>query len=321
VKRRTLIVGAAAAIAMPSLGRAQTRRRPLIGYIHPRTIAPTHSTLSSLRRAWEPLGHAEGETVLLRSAEDNSARIPSIVRELEEQGVKVLIAVGAETVMATSRATTRTPIVAIDLETDPVRSGLAASFNRPGGNVTGLFLDQPSLAAKWIDLLREAVPGLTRLALVWDPSTGTNQLDTATAVARGKGLDTTIVRWRELETFAVSLARLADGRTGLVLLTAPGFLLVSRQFAADALRARLPSIAFGAVYARQGLMMSYGPEAESFYGRAVHIAERILAGTPPAVLPIESPHRFELTINLATAKALGITMPTALMAQADEVFE
>jgi putative ABC transport system substrate-binding protein len=321
LKRRTLIVGAAAAMAMPSLGRSQTRRRPLIGYIHPRTIVPTHTTLSSLRRAWEPLGHVEGETVLLRSAEDDPARIPGIVRELEELGVKVLIAVGAETLLAASRTTTRTPIVAIDLETDPVRSGLAASFNRPGGNVTGLFLDQPSLAAKWIDLLREAVPGLTRLALAWDPSTGTNQLDTATSVAKSKGLDTTIVRWRELETFAASLSPLGDGRTGLIMLTAPGFQLVSRQFAADTLRAGLPSIAFLAVYARHGLMMSYGPEADIFYGRAIHFVDRILAGTPAAVLPIESPHRFELTINLATAKALGITLPTALVAQADEVFE
>ena len=305
-------------MAMPSLGRSQTRRRPLIAYIHPRTILPTHSTLMMMRRAWTALGYVEGETVLLRSAENDPARIPGIVRELEELGVKVLIVVGGEAVLAASRATTRTPIVAFDLETDPVRSGLAERFNRPGGNVTGMFLDQPSLAAKWIDLLREAVPGLTRLALVWDPSTGTNQLDTAQAVAKGKQLDTTIVSWRGIEDIASALAPLRDGRTGLIMLTAPGFQLVSRPFAAEAVRARLPSLA---IYARQGLMMSYGPEAESFYGRAMYFAEKILAGTPPAVLPIESAQRFELTINLATAKALGITMPTALVAQADEVFE
>jgi putative ABC transport system substrate-binding protein len=321
VKRRTLLAGAAAAMAMPSLGRSQTRQRSLIAYIHQRTIIPNHGTLSSLRRAWTPLGYVEGETVLLRSAEDDPSRIPGIVRELEELGVKVLFVVGGEAVLAASRATTRTPIVAIDLETDPVRSGLAASFNRPGGNVTGLFLDQPSLAAKWIDLLREAVPGLTRLALAWDPSTGTNQLDTARAVAKEKNLETTIVTWRGSDSFAASLAPLGDGRTGLITLTAPGFQLVSRQLAALALRARLPSIGFVATYARHGLMMSYGPEVDSFYGRGMYFAERILAGTPPAVLPIESPHRFELTLNLATAKALGITMPTALVAQADEVFE
>jgi len=321
VKRRTLLAGAAAAMALPSMGRSQTRRRPLIAYIHPRTILPTHSTLMMMRRAWTPLGYVEGETVLLRSAENDPARIPGIVRELEELGVKVLIVVGGEAVLAASRATTRTPIVAFDLETDPVRSGLAESFNRPGGNVTGMFLDQPSLAAKWIDLLREAVPGLTRLALGWDPSTGTNQLDTAQAVAKGKGLETTIVRWRGIDDFASALSPLGDGRTGLIILTAPGFQLVSLQLSAEALRARLPSIAFLAIYARQGLMMSYGPEAESFYSRGMYFAEKILAGTPPAILPIESAQRFELTINLATARALGITMPTALVAQADEVFE
>ena len=321
MKRRTLIAGAAAAIAMPSSGRSQMRQRPLVGYIHPRTIAPSHGALSNLRRTWIPLGYVEGETVLLRSAEDDPARVPGIVRELEGLGVKVLIAVGAETVLAASRATTRTPIVAIDLETDPVRSGLAASFNRPGGNVTGLFLDQPSLAAKWIDLLREAVPSLTRLALAWDPSTGTNQLDTSRAVAKDKSLETTLVMWRGTQDFAASLSPLGDGRTGLILLTAPGFQLVSRPFAAAAIHAGLPSIGALAVYAREGLMMSYGPDNDSFYGRVFHFVERILAGTPPAFLPIESPHRFELTINLATAKALGITMPTALVAQAAEVFE
>lgn len=158
-----------------------------IGYLHPRTIDPDHATLRVLRPAWQELGYAEGSSVLLRSGQNDAQRLTGLVQELIDQGAGVLIVVGAAAVRAASQVTRSTPNVAIDYETDPVRAGLAASLGRPGGNLTGLFLDQPSLAGKWIALLREAAATLRRIALLWDPATGRGQLDVALGVAQGAG--------------------------------------------------------------------------------------------------------------------------------------
>src|SRR5262249_14540549 len=138
----------------------------------------------------------EGKTLLLRSVEGDPQRLPGLVAELIKLEVGVLVAVGPETVRAASQATTSTPIVVIDLETDPVRSGLAASFGRPAGNVTGLFMDQPSLVGKWLQLLREATPQIERVALVWDPNIGPDQRDAATAAARAMGIEVLVVEMR-----------------------------------------------------------------------------------------------------------------------------
>ena len=182
MKRRWLLRAASGLVALPASAKAQSTRLPRkIGYLHPRTIAAGHPTLQLLRSQWQALGYVEGETVLLRSANDDDSRLPVLVRELIDSGAGVLIVVGAVAVRAASLTTRTVPIVAIDLETDPVRAGYAASFARPRGNVTGLFLDQPALAGKWIDLLREAAPDVRRIVLLWDRGTGIDQLEIARA--------------------------------------------------------------------------------------------------------------------------------------------
>lgn len=187
MKRRHLVPGLVCWPAWLHAARAALPGPPgRIGYLHPRTIAPDHPTLQLLRREWQRLGYVEGETILLRSAESDPRRLPQLVTELIAQHCGVLIVVGAAAVRAASKTTRTTPIVAIDLETDPVRSGLAQSFARPGGNVTGLFLDQPSLAGKWIELLREVSPGIERIGLVWDPGTSRDQLEIAQSVAAAR---------------------------------------------------------------------------------------------------------------------------------------
>ena len=159
MRRRELVVSSLGMLAGLTVLRAQTGRGShKMGYLHPRTIAPDHPTLVILRAAWRKLGYLEGETVLLRSAQDDLRRIPALLNELVGLDVGVVIVVGAAVVYAASQATRTLPLVAIDLETDPVRARYAASFARPGGNVTGLFLDQPSIAGKWIDLLRGRCP-------------------------------------------------------------------------------------------------------------------------------------------------------------------
>jgi putative tryptophan/tyrosine transport system substrate-binding protein len=323
LKRRVLISSALSLLGAPGIGHAQTPRVPgKIGYLHPRTVAPDHATLVILRTAWRKLGYVEGETVLLRSADDDAARLPLLVKELIAQGAGVLIVVGAAAVRAASQATKTVPIVAIDLETDPVRAGYAASYARPGGNVTGLFLDQPSLAGKWIDLLREAAPGVERIALLWDRSTGVDQLEIAKSVARAKGFEAVVLELGTIRNFDDALRGLGGKpRTGIVPMTSPGFVVVAASLAAAAQKYRLPTVGFLKTYARAGVLMSYGPIQEAYFPRAVTYADKILKGANAGDLPIEGPDHFELVINLKTARALGLTIPQSLLLRADEVIQ
>jgi putative ABC transport system substrate-binding protein len=244
------------------------------------------------------------------------------VAELIALKVGVLIVVGPEAVRAASVTTKTMPIVAIDLETDPVRAVLAASFAKPAGNVTGLFMDQPSLAGKWIDLLREAAPTISRLALLWDPSTGRDQLEIAQAVARAKGLETVVVEMSQREDFDAALRGLDNRqRFGIVQLASPGLIVVAAKIAAAAQRHRMPTISSLKAYARAGAMMSYGPVQEVYLQRAVVLADKILKGEKSGDIPIEQPNKFEFVINLTTAQALGLTIPASLLSRADEVIQ
>jgi putative ABC transport system substrate-binding protein len=309
--------------AAPGFPRAETQTVPgKIGYIHPRTIAPDHPTLIILRPVWQSLGYTIGDTVLLRSADDDPKVYPELVAELIRLGAGVLIVIGPEAVRAAGKVAS-VPIVAIDLETDPVRAGFAASYGRPGGRVTGLFLDQPSIAGKWIELLREAVPDLRRFALCYDPATTPHQRDAAMAAARAQGLDAAILEVVPATAHYEKLFRdLASGhKVGVVQLGSPGFAVAAASFAAAARQFKLPTISFFKNFARSGLLMTYGPVQEIYFRRAAVMADKILRGTPAGDLPIEGPDRFELAINLKTAEAIGVRMPSTLVVLADEVIE
>jgi len=320
IHRRRFGLTLAALTLLPETARARPKGK--IGYLHPVTASPSHIRISILKRAWELLGYREGETVLARSGEWNVQRLPDLVTELIAQGAGVLIVVGADAVRAAARTTKVVPIVAIDMETDPVETGLIASYARPGGNVTGLFLDVPSLATKWIELIREAVPRLERIAFAWQPSTGRNQLDIALSAAKAMGIEAVVIEIEPSGNFAAEFSRLADPKlTGIVQLTFPGASTTAPSFAAAAQRFGLPTMTFLRVSAKAGLLMSYGPSQEAYYPRAVEMADRILGGEKAAEIPVERPSRFEFVVNLKTAKALGLTVPATLLARADEVIE
>jgi|KBSSwiStaDraftv2_1062776.scaffolds.fasta_scaffold12326_6 putative ABC transport system substrate-binding protein len=325
MKRRefiTLFVGAAAAwpLVVKPLA-AQTAKRK-IGYVHPVTIRPSHVTFAMLRREWQRLGYVEGETVLTRSAEGDLQRLSEVIRDLVEKDVGVLIVVGADAVRVAAATTKTTPIVAIDMETDPVQTGLVASFARPGGNVTGLFLDLPSLANKWIELMREAIPGVERIAFAWQPSMGRTQLDVALNAARALGVEAIVLETLTTDDFVKSFSVLAGSkRTGIILLTFPGFATISARYAAAAQLHGLPTMSFLRSPTKDGILMSYGPKQEEYFPRAIQIADRILRGDRVADLPLERPTKFEFVLNLNTAKALGISIPPSLLARADEVIE
>ncbi len=315
--RRRFVGGVVGLMGAANLLHAQAPRPAgKIGYLALDLASPDNSNVLLLSAAWQRLGYVEGETLLLRFAERDAQRLPQLVAELIALKVGVLIVVGGEAVRIVSRATKVTPIVALDLETDPVRSGLAESFARPGGNVTGLFMDQPSLAGKWIELLREAAPTIERVALLWDPGTGRDQLEIGQAAARAKGLEPVVIEFSAATNFDDALRDLGRSRrTGIVVLTSPRF--PRGKVAAAAQKHRLPSIAFQANQSDAGILMSYGPNRKVYFPRVVVLADKILKGEKPGDIPIEQPTTFELAINLKTAKAIGLTIPQLLLARAD----
>lgn len=323
VKRREFLIRGGAAVGWPLAVRAQTPRAARkIGFLHPESLSPDVGSFSVSRSVWLRLGYVEGETVLLRSAEGEVSRLPELVAELIRHEIGVLIVVGPAAVRAAHRLST-VPIVAIDLETDPVRSRLAASLDRPGGNVTGLFMDQSSLAGKWIGLLREAVPQIERIALVWDPNSAPDQLEAAKTAASSLRIDALVLEVRKPEEFEEAFNSLGnERRTGVVLLSSPTLIALPRtRFGNAALKYRLPTITFLKSVAEAGALMAYGPNVEAYYPRAVILADKILNGEKAGGLPIERPDKFELVINVKTAKTLGLTIPPTLLALADELIE
>jgi len=321
MRRREVLALLCSLTMRPAVARAQASSSKLkIGFLHPRTIAPNSPTIQDLKPAWEKLGYSEPETVLLRSADGDPGRLPGLASELVDLGAGVLIVVGPAALRAASR--TKAPVVAIDLETDPVRSGLAASFARPGGNVTGLFLDQPSLAGKWLDLLLEAAPRIERVVLAWDPETVPDQLQAAQDAAGSRRIPTLVLEVRRPGDYENQFARIGDQpASGVIQLGSPGFSVSAKAFGLAAQRHALPSMVHLRPYAADGALMGYGPAREGYWSRAVVLADRILKGEKPGEIPIERPSQFELAINLKTAKALGLALPDTLLLQADEVIE
>jgi putative tryptophan/tyrosine transport system substrate-binding protein len=321
MKRREFIAGAGISIVMQGAVLAQASRK--IGYLQVQstTMSPPPITLSSTRPLLQSLGYSEGE-LILRGADGDPKRLPELATELISLNVGVLITVGPAALRAASQATKTTPIVAVDLETDPVRAGLAATFARPGGNVTGLFLDQPALAGKWLELLREAVPSIERVALVWEPTTGSDQLEAAKVAARRIGIDALVLEVRAIEEYGQAFGSLGGGqRTGIVQLGSPVLTLPPTGLGDAALKHQFPTISFYSPHARAGALLSYGPNLEVYFPRAAVLADKIINGGKPAELPIEQPDHFQLIINLKTARALGIAIPPSLLARADEVIE
>ena len=321
IDRRSMMAGVLGSVGAPAMARAQSPRAAAkIGCIFAADAGPSHVTYTILRTAWRELGYVEGETVLVRGrAAENFGRAAA---ELIALGAGVLIVFGPYAIKAARQVTPVTPIVAVDLETDPVRAGYATSFARPGGNITGLFMDTASLAGKWIELLRQAAPSIERVAIVWDPVTGPDQLEVAKAAARSNGMDAVVVEARQAGGYDDAFGGLGrPQRTGVVQLTAPALQTDTENILRAAQKYGLPTITFLKQYAQIGMLLSYGPNLEAYFPRAVVLADRILKGAKAADLPIEQPTKFELAVNLKTARALGLTLPPSILARADEVIE
>jgi len=279
-----------------------------------------------LRRYLRELGYVEGQTVVLevRFAGGKPEAFPAFAAELARRKVDVLVAIGPAALKAAKAATTTIPILALDLETDPVKAGYARSIGRPGGNITGQFLDLPGLTGKWLELITEAAPTVRRVAILWDSTTGPWQLAAARAPAQKIGLDLKVLEIHDLGDLEPALeASVKGGAQAIVELSSPLFNLNSSEarVAAFAIKHRLPTISMFRTFAAVGGLLAYGPQQPEYLRRLAAYVDKILKGAKPGDLPIEQPTKFELIINLKTAKALGLAIPPSLLQRADQVIE
>ena len=304
----------------------QTGKMPVVGALN--TGAPTGGNwLPALRLGLQELGYVEGQTIALelRHAEGRPEALPRLAAELVHLKVDVLVAIGPAAVRAANDATGSIPIVALDFESDPVQSGLVCSFAQPSGNITGLFADLPGLTGKWLELMREVVPGLTRVAVLWDPTTGPYQVDALRAVAHGLQIDPQVVAIKDPDHYGPILTTAVETQPeALIMLSSP--LLSDARYlkpiADFTVQHHLPAISLFKRFAEVGGLIAYGPETAAqtlFMGRLAVYVDKILKGAKPADVPLERPTKFELVINLKTARALGLTIPPTLLIQANEV--
>ena len=325
--RRTFVRSVAGGfLAAPLVASGQPQGKiARVGFLvtSPReTQAPVFGTIVGRLRE---LGYVEGQNVIFdfRHA-DSEDGFRERANQLVGVGIHVIFAQGPYALRAARAATTTIPIVGIDNESDPIAAGYATSLAHPGGNVTGVFLDQSEVSAKQLQKLNDAVPALTRVAVLWDPAVATAQREAVDDGARRLGVTVSPIVWRGPDALPEAL-RLAtqDGARGLIVLSTPRILNAKDRplVAAAALKTRLPAVGLTENFARDGLLIAYGPVQLDMYRSAATSIAKILDGARPAEIPIERPTTFKFVINLKTARALGLTIPPTLLLQANEVIQ
>lgn len=315
MRRREFITLVSVAAAMgPSTARAeQTRKLPIIGFLGPAWSAPDFE--NQLR----DLGWIAGRTVAIeyRSAEGHTERSTEIATEFVRLKVDVIVTVGGSPTLAVKRVTSLIPIVSIS--GDPVGSDLVASLARPDGNATGLALNPISLAGKRLDLLREVVPGFRRLSVMVNANSPgfQSRMDEVQAAASALGLEATILEIRRAADVASAFEDLRDRAEALYAVGVP----LTFAIATQALTARIPTMFEYREFVDAGGLMSYGVNETHIWRLAATFVDRILRGAKPADLPVQQPTKFDLVINLKTARALGLKVPESFLLRADEVIE
>ena len=274
-------------------------------------------------RGLQDLGYVEGRDLVIewRSAEGRNDRMPALAAQLVRLGVDIIVAGGPEARQAAMEATSTTPIVVVGGSAE----GWAASLARPGGNVTGFTATHPEMNGKKLELLKEMVPGLSRVALIWDPSRATSP-ETAVAstrtAARSLGINLQIIEVRQPADFDGAFRQAIRDRRQAVSVVETAMVFAHRvEIAERARKSRLPTIGEWKLSASAGFLVSYGADLSDLLRRAAVYVDKILKGAKPADLPVEQPTKFELVINLKTAKSLGLTIPQSVLGRADQVIE
>jgi putative tryptophan/tyrosine transport system substrate-binding protein len=327
-RRDFLGILSGAMAAWPIMASAQQAGNvPRIGMVYPGPDAAAPPRVESLLTGLRSAGYLAPAQIelVLRVTNGDPARIAPMVAEIIASNVDVLFAVGPA-VLRTARAATQTiPIVAIDLESDPVDNGTVASLAHPGGNVTGLFLAFPDFTTKWLQMLKETVPGLSVVAVLWDPTTGTMQKKAVEGAAELLGVTPVIVEVQSPADFDAAFSSASQrGAGALIMLSSPIFSAtgaVGPKLAELSLFHKLPAVSLFPDFARAGGLLAYGPNLLDIFRQGGVIVAKVLQGSKPGDLPIERPSKFELVVNSRTAKALHVVFPMSLLVRADEVIE
>ncbi len=321
------VILAISLILAPLTGEAQQARRTVrIGYLVSGPFIPQGPFMRAFVSAMRDLGYVEGDNFVIepRSADNKPERLPALAAELVRLNVDLIITVGDGELRAAKQATSTIPIVMAP-SGDPVGAGYIASLARPGGNITGLSWVSPDLSAKLLEVLKDAVPKLSHVAVLWNAANPVKVLDFNETRRAAQTLRLTlhsieVKAPNDLEsTFAVIARTRSDALLTLVDdVLNPG---TFPQIADFAMKRRLPSILGEKGYAAAGGLIAYGPSATEVFRRAATYVNKILKGAKPADLPVEQPTKFELVINLKTAKAIGLTIPQSILVRADQIIE
>ena len=320
---QALVVLACALLASPLAAAAQQPAKvPRIGVLYPgaaRTLIPR---MEGFRQGLRELGYVEGQNMAVetRSADGRPERFPELAADLVQLHVNVIVPIGDLATRIVQQATTTIPIVA--LTDDLVGAGLVASLARPGGNTTGVSIFSPELNAKRLELLKETLPKVSRVGVLWDSATGRSQLEAMEVAARALALQLQVLEVRSPEDLDSAFQAAKRERAGaLNVLASPLLSSYNKTIIGLAAKSRLPAIYQWRESAEVGGLMSYGPTLLEMYRRTALLVGKILKGAKPADLPVEQSTRFELVINLKTARALGLTIPRFVLSLADEVIQ
>ena len=295
-----------------------------VGFLYPGVAAVSVTRIAALREGLRAVGYGNADQLefLVRASEGEPTKLAALAADLVEHKVDAIVAISPSAVRAAKSATTAIPIVANDLESDPVSAGFVTSLARPGGNITGVFSDFPDFGTKWLELLKEAIPALSSIALLWDPATGPTQLEAVKRAGTLLGVKLQVVEIRAITELQRAFATASAGRPdAIVILSSPIFGTNPKLIADLTLEHHVPTATLFSEIARAGSLMSYGPNLLGTFQQAGTMLGKVLQGTRPADLPVERPTKFEMVINLKTAKALGLNLPTSILLRADEVVE
>lgn len=326
MNRRSFITVMAAGLVVRPLGAGAQPAKPVrVGVLRAAPDALIfRQGFEVFRQVLHENGFAEGAnlTIEYRVRAGTAEEMSALAGELAQSRMDAIVAIGPVAVRAAAGATRTVPIVAVDLESDPMAEGFVTSLARPGGNLTGLFLDLPALSGKWIELLREMVPRLSRIGVLWDPATPPNLLRGAEAAAGTVRVEIFPVKAGAPEEVAPAFRAAIEKRVGGVLvLSSPLFYSARGQIVAMAARHRLPTIMPFPEFAEDGGLMAYGASVPGMYRQAGEVMVKVLRSGRPGDIPVERPTRFELIVNGKTAASLGLVVPRSLLARADKVIE
>jgi putative ABC transport system substrate-binding protein len=323
-RRRAFLALAAASLCAPETLLAQPKPRR-IGYLsHHAITEPPSPERAEFLAGLRELGYEPGRNLVIvyRSADGDFERLPELAAELVQQRVELIVVSSDEAAVAGKAATSTLPLIMI--AGDPVQTGLIKSYARPGGNITGLSFIAPELGAKRLALAKEILPQTRRVAVMWnarDPASNNEWAQVRDAGPK-LGIATDALPVGETDDLARALDSLPKSASQALLVIVDARMVGFRKIVADAaIRGRIPCFAGWREYVTAGALASYAPDFRALFRRAAFYVDRILRGAKPADLPVEQPTKFELVVNLRTAKAIGITLPNAVLLRADEVIQ